>query len=107
MEILIREFREIDAQNVSALIVRTLQEVNSKDYTKDVIASKIQEYSPENLKQMVESKMVYVAEVTGEIVGTATLEGDKISCVFVVPPFIGKGVGIALMRIVEKDAQAH
>lgn len=107
MEVQIRTFQEKDAEEIAALIRKTLMKVNSKDYTGEMIKKKIDEYSSENVKSLAASKSIYVAEIANTLVGTATIDKNKISGVFVKPEYIGKGIGTMLMNALEKEAKSR
>lgn len=62
MDALIRRFRDTDAENVSALIRRTLFEVNSKDYTNEQLEEVAAWYTVEKLKKMAQTKHIFVAQ---------------------------------------------
>ena len=102
----IRRFQKKDAGEVSSLIVSTIFTVNIKDYTHGHLETIAARYTPEKLEENAMAKIVFVAESDGKIVGTATIQEDYISCVFVLPEYIGKGVGRLLMTIVEQEAIA-
>ena len=103
-KISIRPFQEKDALPVSALIKETLFTVNNKDYPRGELEEIAERYSPDHLVKFARSKTIFVATVERRPVGTASIEHDYISCVFVAPSYIGKGVGRKLMDAVEDDA---
>jgi GNAT superfamily N-acetyltransferase len=103
--ITIRSFKKEDAPLVSALIQKTLFTINSKDYPLEELEEIARRYSSDNLIELSRSKTIFVATEKNENpVGTATIQGDYISCVFVAPSSVGKGVGAKLMETVENDA---
>ncbi|MCI6238083.1 MAG: hypothetical protein SPG98_01475 [Porcincola intestinalis] len=46
---IIRRIEPEDAGNVSALIVRTLREVNTKDYSREYIENDVQKLQPKDI----------------------------------------------------------
>lgn len=46
---IIRRIEPEDAVNVSALIVRTLREVNTKDYSREYIENDVQKLQPKDI----------------------------------------------------------
>lgn len=104
MKVVVRFFREEDAEQVSNLVRETLFTVNTKDYEDEALETVASWYTPQELIKQSKIKAMYVAESDGKIVGTASLQDDHISGVFVARAFIKKGVGTMLMETVEKDA---
>lgn len=107
---MIRKIRNEDAKEVAELIKRTLYEVNIKDYSiKDLENSSIQ-LSPEDLKKRVEENSYYVVEEDKKIIGVGGIgsyNGRKdesyIMSVFVLPEYIGKGIGRRIIEALEAD----
>jgi GNAT superfamily N-acetyltransferase len=102
---IIRPFKDSDANGLADVISTSLVEVNSKDYPPEAIQEKIKEYTPANIRQLGGVKQIFVAEDDGRQIGVAMLRGDEISCVFVMPDQSGKGVGSTLMQTVEDKAR--
>jgi ribosomal protein S18 acetylase RimI-like enzyme len=101
----IRKFRDEDAEKVSHIIRRALNEVNIKDYPKSVIVYVSNNNTPSKLIKRSRLRDVYVIVNGDRILGTAGLESNNISSVFVDPTFHGKGIGQRLMRHVEQVAK--
>jgi GNAT superfamily N-acetyltransferase len=101
----IRPFRPEDAGPAADLIRITLREVNSKDYSPKVINSMCSEYTPERMVELNEKRTFLVAVAGGQVIGTATLEGDYVGSVFVLPSWHRKGVGKNLMNAIETIAR--
>ena len=95
-----------DARAVSAIIVRTLQETNARDYPSAVIALNVANNTPEIIASRIANDAVFVAQMAGRVVGTASLNGDAVKGVFVEPEAQGRGIGQALMREIETLARA-
>ena len=104
MKLRIRQFQNKDAREVAALISNTIFTINSKDYSHEYLETIAAMYTPEKLEKNSLEKKIFVAEIEDKIVGTATIREDYISCVFVLPEYIGKGVGKLLMETVENEA---
>lgn len=103
----VRQALETDAPAISRVIVQALRTSNSQDYSPAVIARVEQSFSPEALLGlMARRQVVVVAQLGGQVVGTASLEGDVVRTVFVAPDRQGLGIGRALMLHVEELAGA-
>jgi GNAT superfamily N-acetyltransferase len=103
--ILIRVFEKKDAEIVSHLIRKTLNEINSKFYPQSVIQFMSNEYSPQFLIKISQERDFLVAILDDKIVGSATLFNDYIGTVFVHPEYQGKGIGTSLMQHIERLAK--
>ena len=79
----IRRFKSKDAEEVSYLISRTLREINAKDYPLRIIENVERNYSPSKLIEKSKYRDVFVAEESGEILGTISIEGDVVFSVFI------------------------
>ncbi|OOW01726.1 GNAT family N-acetyltransferase [Pseudomonas sp. MF6396] len=101
----VRQALETDAPAISRVIVQALRTSNSQDYSPAVIARVEQSFSPEALLGLMARRQV-VAQLGGQVVGTASLEGDVVRTVFVAPDRQGLGIGRALMLHVEELAGA-
>lgn len=101
---LIREFNVSDAFEVSSLIRRSIMERDNRNYNLKQLYSIANYYSADELSSNLDKKKIYVAVENGVIVGTATLRGDEIMAVFILPEFQGVGLGKKFMKILENDA---
>lgn len=100
----IRKFQKTDAQELSNLICKTLREINSKDYSKEIIDKMCVHFSPEKLAELADDRTVFVALHESKIAGTASLKENIILSVFVDAELQGKGIGTKLMKHVEEVA---
>ncbi len=109
----IEPFQDCQAEAVSDLIRRNLLEVNSQDYTEDVINSLVAYFSPETLLKNSRSQTIFVATQSGAVVGTASLDNFGTAqspsyyavAVFVLPEHQRQGIGLRLMQAVELKAR--
>jgi GNAT superfamily N-acetyltransferase len=90
----VRKFEAADAPVVAGLIGRCLREVNSRDYSAEII------------ERMCAHFDAFVAESDG-VVGTVSRDGNKVYTMFVRPDVAGQGVGRILMRHIEALAAAE
>jgi GNAT superfamily N-acetyltransferase len=90
-----------DALAISSLILRTLHEVNIKDYGGDLIAEQSKNWTVDGVVAKMQNRITYVAVDDNGIVGTAGFDGQQVRTVFVRPDRLGLGIGSLLMRAVE------
>lgn len=105
MECTIRPALEVDAGDISAVIMRALRETNAKDYTAEIIARVERSFSPDAILQLLGKRTVLVAAVGNRIVGTASLDGSLVRTVFVAPDVQAQGIGTLLMAEIERIAR--
>lgn len=113
MNINIRPFKDSDAVEISSIVCRNLREINSKDYSSEKIENFVNYFTPDKIIQYSLQREMFVAEVNGKLVGTASLAKDnrtddeKYICltVFVLPEKHGLGIGKKLMEQVEETAR--
>ncbi|NJR31527.1 MAG: hypothetical protein HC778_00005, partial [Chamaesiphon sp. CSU_1_12] len=85
----IRNFEPKDAPAVSALVRYTMQVSNSSDYPLVRLLPLIDYFSPEKVLQLSRERVCLVAELAGELVGTAALDGTELATFFVYPRIPG------------------
>ncbi|MBA2710268.1 MAG: GNAT family N-acetyltransferase [Tatlockia sp.] len=101
----IRRAKLTDAEAISHVIIQTLGEVNSKDYPTSVINEVIKNFSTEQIAAKMKQRKIFVITEKNHIIGTASLEGDQIRTVFVLPNKQGKQAGSLLMHYLEEVAR--
>jgi citrate lyase synthetase len=102
--IIIRKFKSMDSLEVCNIIKRNLVEVNSKDYPEHIINNMCNLYTSDHLVEIAEERDIYVAELNGKIIGTASLEGNIICAVYVNIDYHKRGVGKKLIAFIEAAA---
>ncbi|MGV0761664.1 GNAT family N-acetyltransferase [Tistrella mobilis] len=102
----IRQAGTGDAEAISAVILRALQETNAADYTPEIISAVAAGFSPEAITRHMAGRRVLVAVYADDVVGTASLDGAVVRSVFVSPDFQRRGIGMALMAAIEAFARA-
>ena len=105
MECTIRSAREDDADEISAVILRTLRETNAKDYAREIIERVEHSFSPSPVLQLIGKRTVFVAATGSRVVGTASLDGSVVRTVFVAPDVQARGIGKLLMAEIEHTAR--
>ncbi|MCF0096697.1 GNAT family N-acetyltransferase [Micromonospora sp. MH99] len=106
-EVTVRQFRPEDGEALSALVVRCLREVNSRDYPAELIDEMCAHFTADRFRELGVERRIYVAEEDGRPVGTVSRDGNKVYTMFVDADAHGRGVGRRLMRHVEELARAE
>ena len=99
--VVIRKSREADFPVIAEMIRYNLLYINCRDYPDKVIKSLYGQFSAGYLKSLAESREIFVAVIDDRVVGTASLDKDRIYTVFVDMWSHGKGIGQALMSHLE------
>ncbi|WP_375077462.1 MULTISPECIES: GNAT family N-acetyltransferase [unclassified Pseudomonas] len=86
--------------------MQTLRLSNAADYPPQVIERVAANFDAAGVRGLLESRQVFVALDDERVVATASLAGDVVRSVFVLPEMQGRGVGKALMRYIEGVARA-
>lgn len=103
--IIIRRFESSDSIEVCDIIKRNLIEINSKDYPPHIINNMCNLYTSEHVIEIAKARDIYVAELNGKIVGTASLENHIICAVYVNIDYHNHGIGRKLMCFIEEVAK--
>ncbi len=94
-------------EGISNVIRDAIERVNAKDYPLAEIDRLVQNFSPENVRELLKSRQTLAALVAGNVVGTGAIEGAHIKSVFVSPDWHRKGIGTALVGELEKIAASQ
>jgi N-acetylglutamate synthase-like GNAT family acetyltransferase len=104
MECTVRPACEDDADEISAVILRTLRETNAKDYAREIIERIEHSFSPSAVLELFGKRTVFVATIGSRVVGTASLDGSVVRTVFVSPDVQARGNKL-LMAEIERTAR--
>lgn len=106
----IRRFIPEDAEEVSALITRTLREVNIKDYTAEYLENIVQRNRPEDVLERARWTHFYVVCEADRITGCGAIgpywdreDESSLFTIFVHPEYLGKGIGRTIIETLEQD----
>lgn len=92
------------SKQVSELIRNTLREINSKDYSKEIIEKMCTRFSEENIINRASNRKMVLMIENEEVIGTASLKDNIILSVYVGVNAQGKGIGTKLMSYLEEIA---
>jgi len=107
MNIIIRKFKSMDRLELCDIIKKNLVEINSKDYPEHIINSMCDLYVPNSIKKIAKKRDIYIAELNGKLIGTASLDGNIICTVFVNISYHKCGVGRKLISYIEYKAKSN
>ena len=99
-----RKFRTEDAEAVSKIIRNNLLNEHGKDYSEAAAKSASDQFTPKFVLSMSNKKKMYAAIEEGVVVGTASIDFDTISDVFVAVEYHNKGVDKMLISLLEEIA---
>ena len=110
MSYTVRKFVNSDADEVSALIIRTLRTTNIKDYSEEFIENDVKNFTPEGVLQRASWTHFYVICDGDTIVGCGAIgpywgkeDESSLFNIFVLPEYPGKGVGRKIIETLEQD----
>lgn len=108
--VVMRSFKDSDAEAVSELIRKTINISNKKDYPEDLMDRLITSETPEHVLERASWTHFYVAELDGSIIGCGAIgpfwgkeDESSLFTIFVLPEHQGKGVGRLIINTLEKD----
>ena len=110
---LIRKFKEEDAQEVSRLIIKTLRISNTKDYPAEMMEELALRMRPDNILDRASRTHFYVVEDDDAIVGCGAIgpywdkeDESTLFNIFVLPECQGRGIGKKIVETLEQDSYA-
>ena len=106
----VRRFQNSDANEVSALIIKTLRTTNVKDYSEEYIENDVKMFSPEGVIERAAWTHFYVVCDRNVIVGCGAIgsywgkeDESSLFNIFVLPEYQGKGIGRKIIEALESD----
>lgn len=106
----IRKFQDTDADEVSALIVKTLRTTNIKDYSFEYIENEVKILQSHNILERAKQTHFYVVCDQHKIVGCGAIgpywgkeDESSLFTIFVLPEYQGKGIGRKIIETLERD----
>ena len=107
---MIRRFKEADAQEVSALIAKTLRTTNIKDYSPEFIENEVKVLTPEYIAWRASWTHFYVVCEGETIIGCGAIGAywgseteSSLFTIFVLPEHQGRGIGRKIIETLEQD----
>ncbi|MCP5097321.1 MAG: GNAT family N-acetyltransferase [Chloroflexi bacterium] len=100
----LRELEPKDAEQLSQLIIQNLRQVIIQDYAQEIVDKFVPYYAPEKVIERSAHQQILVCIAEGNVVGTATLDKDRVRDVFVDLARHRSGIGTAVMAAIEARA---
>jgi N-acetylglutamate synthase-like GNAT family acetyltransferase len=104
-EWIIRPFAEEDAGAVSELIIENLEKVNVMVYGASTVKKLAKQYTPAHILKYAGKGSMFVAVSAAGLVGTITLEEERVRNLFVRVDCQGHGIGEKLVGFIEELAR--
>ncbi|MBK7091103.1 MAG: GNAT family N-acetyltransferase [bacterium] len=80
---LVRKFLPSDAEALSQIFIQNLRQVNIRDYPSEAIEALVRLYTPEQIIERAGKWITLVCTDGQDVVGTASLDNDRVREVFV------------------------
>lgn len=104
MSISIRPALASEADVISRLVIRTIQQTNHSDYSIRQIRSTCSYLTPDHVTAAIEKSSFFVAEANTEIVGVAAIRENEITYLYVNPLHQRAGIGRQLIGFLKAKA---
>lgn len=108
--VVIRKYKDSDAEEVANLIIRNFKEVNIKDYGKEAVAELVRTHDAAWVREITSYAHMYVFCREETIIACGSIssywgseEESILLTVFVLPEYHGKGIGRTIIRTLEED----
>jgi N-acetylglutamate synthase-like GNAT family acetyltransferase len=101
----VRNFEPEDAEKLSQLIIQNLRQVLIQDYPNEAIEALMPFYTPEKIMESSKHQFTLVGMLGNDLVGSASLDYDRVRNVFVDVARHRRGIGKKLMAAIEAYAQ--
>ena len=109
-DFIVRRFQKEDAEEVAALIRKTLQISNTKDYSSESIDVLVKQHTSEHVIERAGWTHFYVVCDGNIIIGCGAIgsywgkeDESSLFTIFVLPEYQGKGVGRKIIETLEQD----
>jgi putative acetyltransferase len=102
----IRQATKLDAAPIHELHLRSVRQLCSEVYTKDIIEGWLTNRTPQGYLPGIDRGEIYVAESGGRVVGFGHAVPGEIAAIYVDPDFTWHGIGKQLLEYGMKMAAA-
>jgi ribosomal protein S18 acetylase RimI-like enzyme len=101
--LLIRPCQLNDIPPILAIRKRTFSHFAPSAYSPQEVQTLLEDINISELEEMIENKSLFVAEENHTIVGCGGWFGESVRHMYVSPEETQKGIGSALLRVLEED----
>ena len=98
----IEKAREEQTESIHQLVSRTIREIYSRYYHEEAVRFFLEYHNPGNIAKDIAAGKTWVAFEDGKIAATGTADGNHIYRLFTLPEYQGRGIGTALMNMLEE-----
>ena len=91
-----------DIAEISICRIKSIEKVNSNCYSEGALKELMEDHTEDKILQEFDSCEIYCLKKKGRIVGTVSLEGNKIDGLYVCPQYVGRGYGRKLLNFIER-----
>lgn len=91
------------ALKIYELVQRTIKETYTRYYSEEAVDFFLALHNEESILKDISEGKVYAAVLGDDVIGTGTIDGDRVKRVFVLPEFQGRGMGSLIMDFLEGE----
>lgn len=91
------------ALKIYKLVQRTIKETYTRYYSEEAVDFFLALHNEESILKDISEGKVYAAVLGDDVIGTGTIDGDRVKRVFVLPEFQGRGMGSLIMDFLEGE----
>lgn len=109
-EVVVRRYKDSDAEGIVAIIHRNFREVNVKDYGVEAMEALIAHHDVNWFKGVASYANVYTFCVDGKVVAVGSISSyfgslteSILLTIFVIPELHGQGIGRYIIKTLEQD----
>ncbi|MCI8769064.1 GNAT family N-acetyltransferase [Schaedlerella sp.] len=100
---MIHKAKKEQAKIITDIVSTTIREIYTNYYPEEVVCFFLELHQLANIEKDISEEKTYVITHGETIAGTGTIEGNRISRVYVLPEHQGAGIGSALMDYLENE----
>lgn len=102
MKIRIRRFKDSNTEELARMHSETIRTINIKDYPKEQI--EVWAGPKSATRKYARDRIRFVALDKNKIVGFGEFRGSDLTAIYIHKDYIGKGIGIKLLKKIEETA---
>jgi len=99
----IRRANKDDVKSIQAVITESVLATHMELYPEEDIQETLNNYTIEKINKYIKNNDYFVAEDNNIIVGCVLVEKNEMRCLYVLPPYMNKGLGRKLVEVAEES----